>query len=193
MYIQHRFSKCCTRAKPFDFFHLFLALSLPPEGMCFPPPEKQTSTRSARVGGGKNIPGCSSSLKPQMAPNPAILPVLGTSSQHPGLILQPGEELNRVHNRVFNLISFLFCFKEQNTRVKWPPPELCSLSVHPQQGRGVLHKPRFAAPLFRQNADRCCSQSQLRGCRADASQPSGNKPKPWHSALALRDGSHPSV
>lgn len=111
MYIQHRFSKCCTRAKPFDFFHLFLALSLPPEGMCFSPPEKQTSTRSARVGGGKNIPGCSSFLKPQMSPNPAILPVLCTTAQHPGLILQPGEELDRVHNRVFNLISFPLGFQ----------------------------------------------------------------------------------
>lgn len=96
----------------FFFFHLFLALSLPPDGMCFSPPEKQTSTRSARVGGGKHIPGCSSSPKPQMPPNPAIFPVLCTSAQHPGLVLQPREELDRVHSRVLNLISFPLWFQE---------------------------------------------------------------------------------
>lgn len=185
MYIQHRFSKCCTRAKPFDFFHLFLALSLPPEGMCFPPPEKQTSTRSPRVGGGKNIPGCSSSLKPQMAPNPAILPVLCTSSQHPGLVLQPGEELNRVHNRVFNLISFLFCFKEQNTRVKWPPPELCSPSVHPQQGRGFCTSLALQLPFSDKMLTDAAAKVNSEGAELMHPNPQGTSQslgtQPWHS------------
>lgn len=174
-------SKRCTRAKPFHFFfHLFLALSLPPDGMCFSPPEKQTSTRSARVGGGKHIPGCSSSLKPQMAPNPAILPVLS--------ILAPccsaGRSWTGYTAGCFTSSHFLFGFKKQSTRVKWPPPELCSLSGHPQQGRGALHKPHFEAPLSDKMLSSCCSQSQRRGCGADASQPPGNMPRPWHSALA---------
>lgn len=74
MFIQHHFSKHCTSAKPFHFFNLLLALSLPPEGMCFYPPEKQTSTRSVGVGGGKHIPSCSSSLDLQMPPTPAVCP-----------------------------------------------------------------------------------------------------------------------
>lgn len=150
MYIQHRFSKHCTRAKPFDFFHLFLALSLPPEGMCFSPPEKQTSTRSARVGGGKHIPGCSSSLKPQMPPNPVILPVLCTSAQHPGLVMQPREELDRVHSRVLNLISFPLWFQEAKHEGEVQP--VCASTAR-QWGSAQ-------APL-------CSSPFQTKCCRAD--------------------------
>lgn len=185
MYIQHHFSKCCTRAKPFNFFHLFLAPSVPPDEMCFSPPEKQTSTRSARVGGGKHIPGCSSSLKPQMPPNPAMLPVLCTSAQHPGLVMQQREELDRVHSRVLNLISFPLWFQEakHEGEVATPravQPFLCTYS----KAGGLCTSPALQLPFSDKMLSRCCSQSQPRGSGADASQPSGNMPKPWHSALA---------
>lgn len=73
---------------------------------------------------------------------------------------------------------FLFGFKKQNTRVKWPPPELCTAS------RRALHKPALQLPFADKMLSRCCSQSQPRGRGADASQASGNMPKPWHLALA---------
>lgn len=185
MYIQHRFSKHCTRAKRFDFFHLFLALSLPPDRMCFSPPEKQTSTRSARVGGGKHIPGCFSSLKPQMAPSPAILPVLCTSAQHLGLVLQPREELDRVHSRVLNLISFPLWFQEAKHQGEVAIPRAVQPVCAPTTWQGGLRRSPTLKLLFSDKMrSRCCSQSQPRGCGADASQPPGNMPKPWHSALA---------
>lgn len=92
MFIQHYFSKHCTRAKPFHFFNLFLALSLPPEGMYFYPPEKQTSTRSAGVGGGKHIPSCSSSLHLQVPPTPAVCPAWPAPRHVPSIwASSPGE------------------------------------------------------------------------------------------------------
>ena len=115
MFIQHHFSKHCMRAKPFDFFlsvPCFVTPS-PPEGMHFSPPEKQTSARSAGVGGGKHIPGCSP-LKPQMPPSPAVCPARPAphaSAQHSGLPTQPGERPHRIHSRMFNLISFPFRFQ----------------------------------------------------------------------------------
>ena len=97
-------------------------------------------------------------------------PLSNHKCHHPLPSVQPGQHLTQVPSIQASPRSpgrgltgytagcltsshFLFGFKEQNRGVKQQPLEPCSLPMHPRQSRGAPHKPRFAAPLLRQNAE----------------------------------------
>lgn len=73
--------------------------------------------------------------------------VLCTSAQHPGLVMDPREELDGVHSRAFNLISFPLWFQEAKHKGEMATPR----AVHSKQGGSA--QACFAAPLCRQNAE----------------------------------------
>lgn len=187
MFIQHHFSKHCTRAELLNFFYLFLALSLPPEGMHFSPPEKQTSVWSAGVGGGKHIPGCSSSLKPQMPPTSAVCP-----ARHPVQVpsiqaspRSPGRGQTGYAAGYLTSSHFLFGFKEQNRGDQTATPGAVQPAHMPMARQGGSAQASLCSPPSqRKSRADAAAEVSLEGVCADASQPSGNMPKPWHLASA---------
>lgn len=158
------FQSTAREPNPLIFFlsvPCFVAPS-PPEGMHFPPPEKQTSTRSAGVGGGKHIPGCSSSLKPQMPPTPAVCPARPASrasAQHPSLPTQPGQGPDRIRSRMFNLISFPFWFQEakQGESNGLPWSRAACPCAHGEDG-GLCTSPTLQVPFTDKVPSGCCSR-----------------------------------
>lgn len=89
---------------------------------------------------------------------------------------------------------FLFGFKKQNRGSQTASPGAVQPAHAPMARMGGSAQ----APLCRSPSQTRCradaaAEVSLEGTCADTSQPSGNMPKPWHSALARGDGSQPSV
>lgn len=167
MFIQHHFSKHCRRAKPFDFFSLIPCFVTRSRRDVFLPSWETNKHEVSNSGTWEAHSRLLLLSQTTNATNPRICPAQmasHASAQHPDLPTQPRMGLDRIHSRMFNLISFPFWL--QGAKLGGGGQTATSGAIQPAYSKvgGLRTSPALQLHFAERKQSRCCSKGVPRGC-----------------------------